>query len=293
MEECPQCGRKLKIPTIRLVQDSCGHKKCRACLLEDETACKQCKDKVTSPKQDDSVINCYTPVITYKKHDEDLENEIRKCQESSTNDNVVDSIKRSYQTLVIPTYITINSTSPFYKCELCGKTFNTKWHIKYHQYCSGGKIMMSGLMYHFIYYVYYVIGKKPFKCNTCLKEFIAKSHLESHVIIHTGSKQHVCNICRKSFAEKSKLVRHQLLHSDEKPFVCQECGKRFKSKESLKLHIRIHKGDKPFKCSNCNAKFNNSSNLKKHEVTHSSKFFIYKNLHFFHIYLCRGEVTHV
>lgn len=39
---CLQCKKLPSGPSNRLVQDSCGHKKCRTCLLEDEEQCKQC-----------------------------------------------------------------------------------------------------------------------------------------------------------------------------------------------------------------------------------------------------------
>jgi hypothetical protein len=49
MEACPQCHRPIKSPHARLVEDSCGHKKCRLCLMKDEDGCRVCaaKDKTT------------------------------------------------------------------------------------------------------------------------------------------------------------------------------------------------------------------------------------------------------
>lgn len=149
MEECPQCGNKLENPATRLVQDSCGHNKCRACLLEDEVKCKQCiETDLNSIKP--SVINCHTPVITFQSQDQKLNVNIKqikpeptvlKNEKNNTNHKPDDGAqKRSYQSLFIPNYITINDNPPIYKCELCNKTFNTKWHIKYHQYCNGGNV---------------------------------------------------------------------------------------------------------------------------------------------------------
>jgi len=47
MDGCPQCHRPIKSPHARLVQDSCGHKKCRLCLMKDDDGCRLCaaKDK--------------------------------------------------------------------------------------------------------------------------------------------------------------------------------------------------------------------------------------------------------
>lgn len=41
-EFCPQCRREADSSRVRLVQDSCGHKKCRECLLSEETGCLSC-----------------------------------------------------------------------------------------------------------------------------------------------------------------------------------------------------------------------------------------------------------
>ena len=47
-EYCPQCGRESDSSRVRLVQDSCGHKKCRECLLSEETGCLSCSNS-TNP----------------------------------------------------------------------------------------------------------------------------------------------------------------------------------------------------------------------------------------------------
>lgn len=40
---CLQCKKTCFGPVNRLVQDACGHKKCRTCLLADEQQCAQCE----------------------------------------------------------------------------------------------------------------------------------------------------------------------------------------------------------------------------------------------------------
>lgn len=76
---CLQCEKTCLDPVNRLVQDTCGHKKCRTCLLEDEQQCTQCEaesefeieDQVesdvlkcdTNGETDDVVLNNHTAVI--------------------------------------------------------------------------------------------------------------------------------------------------------------------------------------------------------------------------------------
>lgn len=43
-EECPNCRQITNTSDSRLVKDSCGHTKCRMCLLYEEQGCKTCRD---------------------------------------------------------------------------------------------------------------------------------------------------------------------------------------------------------------------------------------------------------
>lgn len=54
---CLQCNKIPSAPTHRLVRDSCGHEKCRVCLLEDENDCKQCVNSIN--KQKPSIENSF------------------------------------------------------------------------------------------------------------------------------------------------------------------------------------------------------------------------------------------
>ena len=44
-KECPNCGKLTNTSHTRLIKDSCGHTKCRLCLLHEENGCKSCKNE--------------------------------------------------------------------------------------------------------------------------------------------------------------------------------------------------------------------------------------------------------
>ncbi|XP_050296636.1 zinc finger protein 624-like [Anthonomus grandis grandis] len=282
---CEQCLRPSLAPSNRLVQDTCGHQKCRACLLDDENSCKQCLsynsyhkvqevsflDLEGTPngnERSDSVSYCnggaklnnngndhikaelFPPTDIEKKIENNYIEQVDQNIPAKEKTKIKEKKETKKNLLVIPPHITVQSNPVNYHCTICQKSFITKSHVKYHQYCTG--------------------EVKPFKCEICGLEYILKIQLDVHMCKHKNVKPFKCLVCPKAFRERSKLSRHSLLHSPWKNFVCPKCAKSFKTKECLKIHSFIHQEEKPFSCSQCQAKFSNSSNLKKHLASHSN-----------------------
>lgn len=153
---CPQCEKPLSNSTCRLVQDACGHKKCRICLLEDEESCYQCKSQTSViTKRSDTIIEqteTITMIDSKQIGNETLIKEARGAKDSTAAVNEIignvktvrktdmNAKKRNYQTIVIPNHITTLKDPVSYKCNVCNKVFLTKSHVKYHMYCKGGKM---------------------------------------------------------------------------------------------------------------------------------------------------------
>ncbi|KAF5299196.1 hypothetical protein FQA39_LY02369 [Lamprigera yunnana] len=250
-KKCPQCNSLLESPLSRLVQDTCGHKKCRLCLLQDESECQICIKSSTesTEKEDDFNSNNYAGVIACNKT-----SVVNNVSDESIMENISKEgqQKRIYEAIVLPNHIAVvTANPPIYKCNVCEKFFKTKSHVKYHSFCGN--------------------GQKPLQCNKCDKGFVNRYHLEVHLLIHSNLKPHKCDICHKGFTTANKLNRHKLVHSHLKHYICQQCGKSFKNKDYLQRHSIIHTAEKPFPCKLCEAQFNNRSNLNKHQLTHSKE----------------------
>jgi transcription factor YY len=93
-------------------------------------------------------------------------------------------------------------------------------------------------------------------------------------VVH-GEKQYICKVdgCNKEFLDKSKLKRHRLVHTKERHYACEICGKKFSLDFNLRTHMRTHTGQKPFICEieSCGKRFSQSSNLASHQKQHAQQ----------------------
>ncbi|XP_072380009.1 uncharacterized protein [Diabrotica undecimpunctata] len=304
---CLQCNKPPSGPSNRLVRDSCGHEKCRFCLLEDESHCKQCLDGTSSISQSGGQslnqtenLNCdtngdvYSEVVLNHTGVIQMNGNVSGASavngELKTTPKTLNKIKSAEHKTAVTSFS--DSTYNSLKVEnknILGNKIKKPDKTPKRSYNSliipkHIKIISDPLSYHCTlcnkhfttkthvkYHTYCNGASKPYKCDVCGKEFILRAQLDVHSYKHKSAKPYSCTICKKSFSVRSKLTRHSAVHSQIKSHICSICGNAYRSKESLKIHAIIHKGDKPFECKTCNAKFNNQSNLNKHAVVHTKE----------------------
>jgi transcription elongation factor Elf1 len=81
-------------------------------------------------------------------------------------------------------------------------------------------------------------GPRIQKCPICQKVCLGPADLR-HIQSHFG-RHYTCSMCDKSFSRPSHLQEHVLTHTGEKPYSCDICGKRFNKKGNMKTHQIVH-----------------------------------------------------
>nr|XP_006812793.1 PREDICTED: zinc finger protein 729-like [Saccoglossus kowalevskii] len=165
-----------------------------------------------------------------------------------------------------------------YGCEYCKYRFFTKTaqfrHMKTHKETSieckkCGQRFAS--QHSFTRHMEAHAENEQYKCPYCEYSCKNMTLLKRHLSKHIGKKHTTlkCEQCGKEFLRKSRLDRHMLIHSDVKPFKCKHCEKRYYTVGNLKKHIKMHTGKKTYKCIECGAKFRLKARLISHVKSHS------------------------
>ncbi|KAF8782788.1 Zinc finger protein 236 like protein [Argiope bruennichi] len=114
--------------------------------------------------------------------------------------------------------------------------------------------------------------KRPFICMQCDKVFKKSSHLNQHILTHTGEKPFRCEECGQMFTQAKSLTQHKNeKHSKEKMFKCDVCTATFTAKRGLVRHMAIHDVNQPFHCAYCSDKFATKEIYKHHlKIEHTN-----------------------
>jgi hypothetical protein len=81
--------------------------------------------------------------------------------------------------------------------------------------------------------------RRKFSCCHCGKSFKTKSHLQRHILTHTGEKPYHCNRCDCRFNQSSSLRNHVIaIHTKEYPHTCNNCRKGFLMPAVLQKHLQ-------------------------------------------------------
>lgn len=94
---------------------------------------------------------------------------------------------------------------------------------------------------------------KPFLCDLCPANFVAKASLLAHKHMHRAEKPYQCEMCPQAYTSKCVLYKHRLTHSDAS-FMCDHCGRTFNTKNKIISHMYSHLPPR-YHCKECPKKY--------------------------------------
>lgn len=178
---CLQCNKSCFGPINRLVQDACGHRKCRTCLLADEQQCTQCEAEKSSQNGFEKDIKVDSDVLKCDRNGETnnevvLNNHTAVIQINGGYPNV-----KKHSVSFIPNSIQDTENSYIVECDTSKTEKNAKE--------TEGKFKI----------------KKPDKSQ---KKVHNPVDIPKHINVITDPVSYHCTICDKHFATKTHVKYH-------------------------------------------------------------------------------------
>ncbi|XP_043494085.1 zinc finger protein 1 homolog isoform X2 [Polistes fuscatus] len=302
-KECPNCGQITNASDSRLVTDSCGHTKCRMCLLNEEQGCKSCRNlpqtigslvELTNDNHADTESSVATEEIILPL--KLVINKNSKC----IYDDTSGSEKDLYYKLAESEKNLIRRYIP--KIEPCNISTDMQMHLNNDDdFISQPTVTFNDISTSVATRVdIRKIESKSKSVELVDKEPSKDKHLKSsnrsHISIIPGSpEKYKCNVCNKIFKNKKSKWYHDACVTGVKPYQCTLCDKSFVKRSHFEYHERIHSGYKPYKCekqfacTKCEKKyskredFNNHLNVHNNSITYTcticeKAFYILTNL---------------
>lgn len=244
---CPHCGRDL------FYKDSLRRHTRLHLARERVTDCLYCKvrfDHANELKKHMNIYHGQNPLIKYKtvievtkQHECNgvVENRKFKCEicgkQSRDNTDLKRHVARNHSAM-----------PPSHECQICGKIYKNHADLKRHM----ARNHSNGITKH-----------------SKMKTLQLKDRDSSHV--PSSSKLIKCEHCSEEFVSKSDLVHHSVVHTNDRPHPCSYCELRYKRVGDRNRHERSHTGVHLVTCRFCGRGSRDMATLKKHEVTHTKK----------------------
>lgn len=288
---CPECGVEINTTNFRWVKESCGHGKCRRCLLTAENGCLQCQqheevegntkyEEDLVEVQEEATADTETvfivtddkgklkedPEIIPETHDSDViyeqigevfeEDEFYESEENQEEQKQgVAMVDLERELLTMEARSSRGSRKSSGQPKKQFSEDNLPLHITR---------VDSGSTW----------GKAQFSCDLCQK-VITKNLVGYHIYCDPAiPKPYGCRLCDKTFRTPDHLKYHNETHTQSQVKLdCPQCPKQFRNKITLRAHIRQnHRGlEAPHVCADCGKGFFSLAKYEEHLRIHTNE----------------------
>ena len=160
-----------------------------------------------------------------------------------------------------------------YKCQICGKLCQSKWHVNNHKHKRNspfsGDLSCDSIR-----------NRKKMQCPTCPVILQSEASLKRHMLLHDpGNNRYKCEICGKLCGSRWLVNDHKRVHlvgcKRSEDVQCDICGKSFTHRKNLKVHHKKHailrdseSNKYKYKCEFCGKLCGSSHHLEDHKHVH-------------------------
>ncbi|XP_012347445.1 zinc finger protein 510-like [Apis florea] len=284
---CPNCRQIINTSRSRLVKDSCGHIKCRMCLIYEEQGCKICINEHSIENYEKKILNNVSISDKSNICNEILPLELVINKDSKLKANNFEPISTDYiNNYELYREDIINKTKEINKSSTDIKNSDTSnnLHISnietnnallnVYPHLSNNVVVKSSSN-NKVTEICNVEIKTKFSTKEKLKNKSMKCVDRDHITVIPGiPEKYKCNICTKIFQNKKEKCYHDACITGIKPYQCSFCDRSFIKRSHFEYHERIHKGYRPYKCNLCEKAFPQQNKLNRHMYSHGDKQFM-------------------
>ncbi|XP_043791778.1 zinc finger protein 184-like [Apis laboriosa] len=284
---CPSCRQIINTSRSRLVKDSCGHIKCRMCLIYEEQGCKICINEHSIENYEKKILNNVSTSDKSNICNEILPLELVINKDSKLKANNFEPISTDYiNNYELYRENIINKTKEINKSSTDIKNNDTlnNLHISSRETNNAllnvyphlsNNVVVKSSSNNKVTEICNVEIKTKFSTKEKLKNKSIKCTDRDHITIIPGiPEKYKCNICTKIFQNKKGKCYHDACITGVKPYQCSFCDRSFIKRSHFEYHERIHKGYRPYKCNLCEKAFPQQNKLNRHMYSHGDKQFM-------------------